>query len=125
MAGMSKKWEQVGGDVNPKNHGAIIAKVDDSSVDVVRIEPNEEGPGWHVDTSTFYFTDLEWGGQAHPEQMAGSMGFTREEWEETKPVQRAAIAMQFHGSGWSGDSRLVKKWSDALPAKSNQIKWWK
>jgi hypothetical protein len=122
---MSKKWEQVGGDVNPKDHGAVLAKLDDSSVDVVRIEPNEEGPGWHVDSATFHASDLEWGGQAHPESMADTMGFDRGEWEETKLATQGAIAMQYHGSGWSGDYKLVTKWSQALPAKSNQIKWWK
>lgn len=123
---MSKKrWEQVGGDVNPKNHGAVLAVLDGDSVDVVRIDPNEEGPGWHVDSATFYKSDLEWGGQAHPEQMAGPMGFTREEWDETNLVNRAAIAMGYHGAGWSGNSEIKTKWSEALPVKSNQIKWWR
>mgnify|MGYP001609603175 CR=1 FL=1 len=122
---MAKAWKQVGGDVNPKDYGAVLARVDGDSVEVVRIEPNEEGPGWHVTTCNFHTSDLEWGGQAHPEQMSGTMDFTKEEWDQTPIDGRGAIALQYHGSGWCGDDRLVTKWSQALPARPNQIKWWR
>jgi len=122
---MAKNWKQVGGDVNPKDHGAILARVDDSGVEVVRIEPNEEGPGWFVTTAHFYKEDLEWGGQANPKGMSSSMDFDEEEWKQTPLDGRGAIALQYHGSGWSGDEKSVTKWSEALPARSNQIQWWK
>jgi len=122
---MAKHWKQVGGDVNPKDHGCILARVDSSGVEVVRIEPNEEGPGWFVATNYFYTADLEWGGQTHPEKMASTMDFDRKQWEETDLANRGAIAAEYHGSGWGGDDRQVTKWSQALPAKTNQIQWWR
>lgn len=122
---MAKRWEQVGGDVNPKDYGAVIAVLDGDTVDVQRIDPNEEGPGWHVDSATFYLSDLEWDGSAKAPDIARTMGISKEEWEGMGPLARAAAAMQYHGSGWSGSSEIVTKWSHALPVKSNQIKWWK
>lgn len=125
---MAKSWKQVGGDVNPKDHGAILARVDPNGVEVVRIEnvsDDDEKAGWFVVTNYFHTSDLEWGGQAKPENMAGSMGFDRQEWEETSLENRGAIATEYHGSGWGGDESKVTKWSQALPAKSNQIQWWR
>lgn len=125
---MAKSWKQVGGDVNPKDYGAILARVDSSGVEVVRIEnvdENDEKAGWYVTTAYFHKSDLEWGGQTNPEKMSSSMDFDRVEWEQTPLEGRGAIALQYHGSGWSGDERKVTKWSHALPAKSNQIQWWR
>lgn len=128
---MAKKWRQVGGDVNPKDHGAVLANVDDDKggVTIVRIEPNEdedEGKGWHVLESHFYATDLNWdGGQANPREMSLTMGFTRDEWEKTDLANRGAIALQYHGSNWAEAETFSKKWSEALPAKTNQIQWWR
>ena len=118
-----KNWKQVGGDVNPKDYGAILARVDESGVEVVRIEPNEEGPGWFVTTGYFFKDDLKWGGQIDPEGMSGSMDFDEQEWEQTPLEGRGAIALQYHGSGWGGDEKQVTKWSEALPARPNQIQW--
>lgn len=125
---MAKNWKQVGGDVNPKDYGAILARVDSSGVEVVRIDPvdeDDEKSGWFVTTAYFYKTDLEWGGQTKPENMASSMSFDRQEWEQTPLEGRGAIAMEYHGTGWSGENHKTTKWSQALPTKSNQIQWWK
>jgi len=125
---MAKSWKQVGGDVNPKEYGALLARVDSSGVEIVRIEPvegDDERSGWYVTNAYFHKSDLEWGGQAKPENMASSMDFDRKEWEETTLEGRGAIAMEYHGGHWSGEEHKTTKWSDALPARSNQIQWWK
>jgi hypothetical protein len=125
---MAKAWKQVGGDVNPKMYGAVLARVDESGVEVVRIETDDEDEShqaYYVTSGHFYKSDLEWGGQAHPEKMAGSMGFDQKEWDDTDLAGRGAIALQYHGSGWSGQDEHVMGWAKALPAKSNQIEWWK
>lgn len=123
--GPGRTWTQVGGDVNPKEHGVILAREDDSGVEVVRIEPNEEGRGWYRTTNHFFNSDLAWDGQAKAPSIARSIGIDRKEWDAMSNAQRAEAAMSYHGSGWSGDESLEAKWSDALPAKTNQIKWWK
>lgn len=125
---MAKHWKQVGGDVNPKTHGAVLARVDDSGVEVVRIEPDDEdaeNKSYYVTSGYFHKSDLEWGGQAKPEEMAGAMDFDEKEWAETDLANKGAIAIQYHGAGWSGQDEHVVGWARALPAKSNQIDWWK
>ena len=121
------RWEQVGGDVNPKEYGAVLARVEGSSVTVVQIDPGEEeGEGFYVTEGHFDESDLKWGGQAKAERVAASCGVSKLEWEEKLSLaDRAQAALAYHGGGWSGDSRHTKKWSDALPAASNSIKWWK
>ena len=126
---MPKPWKQVGGDVNPKTYGAVLARVDDSGVEVVRIEPDDEDKehkSYYVTSGYFHKSDLEWEkGQAHPEEMAGSMDFDEKEWNETDLANKGAIALQYHGSGWSGQDEHVVGWANALPAKSNQIEWFR
>lgn len=59
------RWEQVGGDVNPKEYGAVLVRVEGSSVTVVQIDPGEEeGEGFYVTEGHFDESDLKWGGQA-------------------------------------------------------------
>lgn len=135
-----KEWNQVGGDVNPKDHGAILARLEPggmpwsaggirgtskANVDIVSIEPDDERGGYHVIATHFDVDDLAWGGPAKAAQIASYIGASKARWEKMSLVERAVAALGYHGAGWSGDSGHVKNWSDALPARSNQIEWWK
>ena len=114
---MAKQWKQVGGDVNPKEYGAVLARVTTGhwdSVEVVRIDTDDE-------------SDLAWDGPAKGSKIASSIGASKAEWNAMSLVEKGAAAIGYHGSGWSDESggRRVEKWSDALPARSNQIAWWR
>ena len=124
------KWEQVGGDVNPKEHGAVLARVEGTSVTVVDIEPIDDNvggiKGYYVIEGDFDEDDLAWGGSAKAESIASYIGCSKAEWKELNLAERAAAALSYHGSGWSqGQADRVLKWSEALPAASNSIKWWR
>ena len=119
-----KAWQQIGGDVNPKEHGCVLARTDDSGVEVVSIDPNEEGRGWYRTTNYFFNSDLTWDGQAKAPRIASSIGVDRREWESMSNTQRAEAAQGYHGAGWGGDNSLETKWYDALPTDSDEIKWW-
>jgi hypothetical protein len=117
------RWTQVGGDMNPKDHGAVLALNEGTSVTIIDIEPNEEGPGWHVTEAAFHDSDLN---RPNPNavRLASFAGMSLEEWADLPLEQKGETAIRYFGSSWSGDTKLVKKWSDALPTKtSNQIKW--
>jgi hypothetical protein len=138
-----KHWAQVGGDVNPKEYGAILAReepggvpwsaggrhgISQASVEIVQIDTDDErGRGYYVSTAYFYESDLKWGGKAHAEKIAPTSGYSKAEWNRLSLVDRAVAAIGYYGSGWSDETggRRVEKWSEALPAKSNQIKWWR
>lgn len=134
---MAKSWNQVGGDVNPKEYGAVLARyepggspwsaggqkgVSKAQVEVVEIEPDEERGGYIVTTAGYDEDDLKWGEYAAG--IASAMGISKGKWQRMSLVDRGADAIRYGGSSWSGDVRHVQKWSDALPAKSNQIAWW-
>lgn len=123
--GPGRTWKQIGGDVNPKDHGAVLAKVQGDSVEVVRIDVNDEGPGWYVTTATFDKDDLGWNGQADGKTLAKFIGVDERDWNRMSIEEQGEVAIQYHGSGWGGNDKHVTKWSEALPAKSNQIKWWR
>jgi len=128
---MAKQWKQVGGDVNPKEYGAVLARVTTGhwdSVEVVRIDTDDEsGHGYYVSTADFDESDLEWDGPAKGSKIASSIGASKAEWNAMSLVEKGEAAIRYHGSGWSDSSggRRVDKWSDALPARSNQIAWWR
>ena len=116
---MSKKWEQIGGDVDPKDHGAVLARKVDDYIEVVDIEPDPAG-GYYVMSGDFHISDLSW---ARNRGAARANGHdTREEWEDATLEHRAMDRLRY---GPSGGVRQVTKWSDALPARSNQIAWWR
>lgn len=128
---MAKQWKQIGGDVNPKEYGAVLARVTPGqwdSVEIVRIETDDErGYGYYVTTAEFDDSDLEWKGRAHGSKVASSIGASRSEWNAMSLEEKGEAAIGYYGSGWSDSSggRRVDKWSDALPARSNQIQWWR
>jgi hypothetical protein len=120
------RWEQIGGDVNPKEYGAILARVDGNSIEVVEIVPNDEGKGWYVVTADYDASDLEWDGSAKGSRIASSIGASKSEWEKMSLMARAEAAMGYHGGNWSqGAPQHEMQWSSALPAASNSIKWWR
>jgi hypothetical protein len=130
---MARKWKQVGGDVNPKEYGAVLVRVEGGpftgrSVEVVRINTDDDrGRGYHVSTADFDESDLEWAGRAHGSKIASSIGASRSEWQAMSLEDKAEAAIGYYGSGWSDETGglRVEKWSDALPARSNQIEWWR
>ncbi len=120
------RWEQIGGDVNPKEYGAILALVEGDSISLIEIQPDDEsGKGYWVTDADYDADDLEWSGSANGKGIASSIGASKSEWDEMSFVDRAHAAMGYHGGGWSGGTERVVKWSDALPAASNSIKWWR
>lgn len=121
------RWEQIGGDVNPRDHGAVLARISSSSIEVLVIDPVEEseGEGYWVTDANYDASDLEWDGPAKGSRIAASIGASKDQWEKMDLEQRAEAAMGYHGGNWSGSTTMVKKWSDALPVASTSIKWWR
>jgi hypothetical protein len=121
------RWEQIGGDVNPKEYGAVLARIEGDSIEVIRIDPVEDEPkkGWWVTDANFDASDLEWDGSANGKAIASSIGASKTEWKKMSLAQRGEAGMGYHGGMWSGGTHMVSKWSDALPAASNSIKWWR
>lgn len=122
------KWEQIGGDVNPKEYGAVLARVEGDSVTVHEIAPDEENDegGFWVVTADFDRDDLEWDGSAKGKSIAGAIGASKSDWSKMSLAERAEAGLRYHGANWShGTPDHFKKWSDALPAPSNSIKWWR
>jgi hypothetical protein len=115
------RWEQVGGDVNPKDYGAILARDDGGGwIEIWEIETEgdlNEGE-FYVVESSHHKSDLGW---EKNQDVARTVGATKEEWEQQSDVGRASERHRHHG----GDGRTVKGWARALPAASNSIKWWK
>jgi hypothetical protein len=134
---MAKKWHQVGGDVNPKEYGAILARIEPGgvpwsaggrsgvsqpSVELVEIDPDEERGGWNVYSASMDESDLTW---EKCKDCAASSGISRQAWSKSTIVERAMAKMRHWGAAHlGGDQSHVKNWSSALPAKSNQIQWW-
>lgn len=116
------RWEQVGGDVNPKDYGAILARDDGGGwIEIWEIDPEagdlSEGE-FYVVESNHHKSDLGWDKN---EGVARTVGATKDEWEKQSLVGRAAEVHRVHG----GNGRIVKGWANSLPAASNSIKWWK
>jgi hypothetical protein len=149
---MAKEWEQIGGDVNPKEYGAVLARVSGGdgvgsirctthrdcvehlelgracaaarchkmSVEVIRIDPDEAVEhGWFIKSNYFDFDDLTW---EKSKGIASFIGANQDDWETMSLAYRAEAALDYGGGG---DDSYVKMWSEALPVKSNQIKWWR
>ena len=116
------KWEQTGGDVNPKNHGAVLTRRDGDYVEIVKIEPRgdsgDDATSWDIVENSFHVDDLTWTGN---EDVASYVGASRSDWLEFSPEERAQALLDYSG----GDNRVAKRWSDALPVASNSIKWWR
>jgi len=121
------RWEQNGGDVNPKEYGAVLARVEGNSVEIVEIDPDEEREGWYyVITGDFDEDDLDWDKGKYAPSIAKTHGASREDWEEWSLAERGEAALRYHGSNWSqGSPEHVKGWANALPTASNSIKWWR
>lgn len=126
------RWEQVGGDVDPKEYGAVLARVEGSSVEIVEIDPDEEREGWYyIITADFDEDDLDWDKGKYASSIAKTMGASREDWEESDLAERGEAALRYHGSNWSqGSPEHVKGWKNALSSAvgSSQvasIKWWR
>lgn len=134
---MAKAWQQVGGDVNPKEYGAMLARIDpggrpwsaggqsgvsQASVELVEIDPDEERGGWNVYSASMDESDLTW---EKCKDCAATSGISRADWNKSTIVERAMAKMRHWGAyHLGGEQSHVKKWSDALPGKSNQIQWW-
>lgn len=135
---MAKAWQQVGGDVNPKEYGAILARIEpggvpwsagsqsgvsQQSVELVEIDPDEErGRGYYVSSASMDESDLTW---EKCKDCAASSGMSHAEWKKATIVERAITKLRHWGAAHlGGETTRVKNWSDALPAKSNQITWW-
>jgi len=121
------RWTQTGGDMNPKDYGAVLTRRAESSlgeqIEIVEIEPRETGKGYYVQECEISFDDLTW---EKNRDVARTHGHTRSYWEELPMEARAHDRIRHWGCvHLGGGSRYVEKWSDALPAKSNQIKWWR
>lgn len=124
---MSSRWTQTGGDMNPKSHGAVITRRAKSSlgdqIEIVEIEPSEDGEGYFVQECEISFSDLVW---EKNKDVARTNGRSRSEWDELPMEARAEDRLRHWGCAHlGGENRFVKKWSDALPTKSAQIKWWR
>ncbi len=121
------RWEQIGGDVNPSEYGAMLALQEGDSISVIEINPVEEGEkkGYWVTDADYDADDLEWDGPADGKAIASSIGASKSAWNKMSFADRAHAAMGYHGGNWSGGTIKVKRWADALPVPSNQIKWWR
>lgn len=135
---MAKKWHQVGGDVNPKEYGAILARIEpggvpwsaggqhgvsEQSVELVEIDPDEERKtGFYVSSASLDESDLTW---EKCKDCAASSDISQAAWKKATIVERAIAKLRHWGAAHlGGDTKRVKNWSDALPARSNQIQWW-
>ena len=126
------QWVQIGGDIDAKEYGAVLARVEGSSVEVVEIEPDEEHEGWYyIITADFDKDDLDWKKGKYAPDIAKTMGASRDDWEEWDLAERGEAALRYHGSNWSqGGPEHVKGWKNALNSAVggssyvNSIKWW-
>jgi len=122
---MAKHWIQIGGDVNPKEHGATLVRRAHSSlgeqIEVVDITPGDDG--YYVTTADIPVDDLTW---EKNRDVAKAHGHERHEWEASELEHRAMDRLNYWGgTHLGGGYDFVTKWSAALPARSNQIRWWR
>lgn len=125
-------WRQIGGDMNPSQHGATIAKGDGSALELRKIQPTREYVGdgealevgfpfWSRDG---YFTIDDLDPAQNPQLVSAmnSSGLTYETLAEiAKPEERAlalAEALLDHGSGDEGPAGWSK---DVVPGR---VHWW-
>ena len=123
-------WTQVGGDMNPGAHGAVIARADGTSIEIRRIDPTRSAVGdreaaeagfpfWSKD-GYFDLDDLQ--PTARDVQSARDYsGLTDEILADLKPESRAmaiAEALLDYGRGDIGPSGWAK---DVVP---DRVKWW-
>lgn len=120
---MAKEWKQIGGDVDPREHGAVLARTDRGGIEVFEITPNDMGPGYFTSYVSIDKSDLTW---EKNQDVAKSHGHSKKDWNELSLALRGADRLRHWGAGHLlGESNLVTTWGDALPAKSNQIAWWR
>ena len=124
----ASRWKQIGGDVDPKEHGAILARLyparNPRQVEIVEIDPDVEGvSGYWVQRADIFIDDLEW---EHNKDVARSSGISQREWAAMSPEERAERRLSHWGaSHLGGDAFQTKLWSKALPAPSRSILWWR
>ena len=117
------RWTQVGGDVNPEDHGAVLARDEGLNwVEIVAIEPDEGREGWYLVTErTFHYSELAWD-MRQAQDAARSAGVSEEEWERGfDDAGRAELIVGYSG----GRTRRVGSWRAALPVPEDQIEWWR
>jgi len=124
---VTSRWAQTGGDLNPKDYGAVLTRHAESSlgeqIEIVHIDPDESVMEYHVQRAEIPTGELTWQQNA---QAARANGRSRAEWEELPLEARAEDRLMYWGADHlGGASFYTKKWSEALPARSNQIKWWR
>jgi hypothetical protein len=122
-------WFQIGGDVNPREHGAILGKYHgiEGYVEIVEIVPEallpDGGDGFWVERADIPVEDLEW---SLNRDVARSHGWRKALWEDLDVFARAQARLHHWGSRHlGGDGRIEKTWSKALPAQSRSIRWQK
>lgn len=115
------KWKQIGGDVNPREYGAILAKRDGDYVSIWEIDPDvPDTDEIFVQDAEFHVSDLD-----YDQSVADSIGIDEYEWEEMPLEARAEAFLGYWGAyDLGGDQRYVKRWEDALPDSESAIRWW-
>ncbi len=126
---MSGKWQQVSGDMSFDSHGLVLAKDEDSYVELVKIDPwleldssaLSQGYGfWDVSTTTIDHNRM---GLDDPDvkDAVKSVGMDPEEYEKLAPIYKAEIIASYGGYD---DSRSSSDYADALPVPIEEIEFW-
>lgn len=95
-------WTQIGGDMNPADHGGIFAKMDGDSVELFEIQPvracvgdaeaKEVGFPFWTKGGCFDPDDLRW---SQTKDAAESWGMDREAYEGLPPSGKAEVALSY------------------------------
>jgi hypothetical protein len=125
-------WEQVGGDVNPGAHGAILARRDGDSLEMLEIQPVRDNVGddeakdvgfpfWTREAS-YDLSDLD-PSNKEVQGALNSIGMELNTLEKDfTPTQRAmVIAQALFGYGTGVDEGQAGWSNDVVP---DEVKWW-
>jgi hypothetical protein len=123
-------WYQVGGDVDAKEHGIIIARMTkggaEPQIELVEAHPidESEGRGWYRFDVDIPVSDLDWHGNR---DAARSSGLTKREWEAGQGFAAEALRAVARYQHWGayhlgGTQRTVRRWRDALPIPLSRVR---
>jgi hypothetical protein len=126
---LGKRWTQVGGDMNPEDHGAILARMDGDAIEIREIQPviSCVGESEGLEVGYPHWSKEAWYDPEDIKEVRADEGIRsccdldRFEDSELTDLIVAGAALSY---GWRTHEGPSGFSSDVLPVKSSRIKWW-
>jgi hypothetical protein len=121
-------WYQIGGDVDAKAHGIVIARMTkggaEPQIEIVQAIPFDAGPRYYRYDVDIPVSDLGW---EDNKDAARTSGLSKRDWEDGEGFTANAFRALARYDHWGathlgGTVRTVQRFSDALPVRLSSVK---